>query len=148
MKIKAGNAPYYPLVYSWILLSLFLIIVAIFKLKTYTIGNITFPFFPLAVAFIFYIWLKRFKLEINPEYLIYRDGFHRERKVRLCDIKSVENGYSYFKNIGKGISIPRTIITMKDKKIPIIIINTKIFQPLRLGEFERSLKHKLKTIKQ
>ena len=147
MKIKAGFAPYLPLVGSWIVLGLFLLTTLIIKPSPNPYDIVCAPLIFFCIALISFIWLKGFEIEIGSKTFSYRDGMYKRRTVRFSDIDSVADGYEYFENIGKKISVPRIIVVMKDPAVEPIVINSKIFHPFKLGGMEKCLRAKIEDCK-
>ena len=80
----------------------------------------------IAIALLWGIWLRGFKLTVTDKYLEYRDGLYRVSRVPLEDIAEMKHKWLQWKNFGRIVSIPRTAVITKDKKTA-FLINDKPF---------------------
>ena len=94
-------------------------------------------FLTLVIALLWCIWLLGFKINIDNEYLTYRDGFFRRSKVNLSDIIKVRIMYIEINNM----KVPRMIVSTKNNK-KALQINIK---PFSGNDIQLALKE-LKTL--
>ena len=82
--------------------------------------------FCIVVALLWALWLRGFKLIVTDEYLEYRDGFYRSKRISLKDVAEMKHKWVQWKNLGRTLTIPRIEVITKDRKTA-FLINDKPF---------------------
>ena len=83
--------------------------------------------------------LRGFKIAVTDRYLEYRDGFYRSMRIPLEDVAEMKHKWVEWKNLGRTLSIPRTAVITKDRKIA-FLINDKPFGLADLAMIQNMVK--------
>ena len=78
------------------------------------------------ITILWALWLRGFKLIVTDEYLEYRDGFYRSKRISLKDVAEMKHKWVQWKNLGRTLTIPRIAVITKDRKTA-FLINDKPF---------------------
>lgn len=125
LRVDAHASPtaYFALAAFWIAMGMFYPFLAILKDRPQLWTGAAIA---LAVGVLWIAWIRGFRLTIDEQQLVYRDGIYRSTKVPLGTINNVRSARVGWTPVDFGLKFPRLVITYGSGRR--LAINTKLFR--------------------